>query len=131
MEFIMKRSLMQVYVTRSDKAVEFYQRAFDAPLVVGYPNDDGMFMHAEINIQGQILAVSERSSVYAIEGETVTGNTMQFCLQYGEGNEAMVKKAYDMLKEDAEIIAPLAPCSYSPLMACLIDKYGVSWCLFV
>jgi PhnB protein len=111
--------------------VEFYQRAFDAPLAVSYPNDNGTYMHAELDIQGQILAVSERDSVHAGRGETVTGNTMQFCLQYGAGNEDMVKKAYGVLKESAEIISPLAPCSYSPLMAALIDKYGVHWCLFV
>jgi uncharacterized glyoxalase superfamily protein PhnB len=117
---------MQAYVTGSDKAVEFYQRAFDVPLQVGYSHDDGTFMHAELNIQGQILAVAERDS-----GEAVTGNTMQFCLQYGEGMEDRVKKAYDALKEGADILVPLGPCSYSSLMACLIDKYGISWCLFV
>ena len=127
----MKRSLMQIYVKESDKAVEFYQRAFDAPLTVSYQHNDGTFMHAEIDIQGQILAVSERDYVDALKGETVTGNTMQFCLQFGEGNEDMVKTAYDVLKENAEIITPLAPCSFSPLMVALIDKYGVHWCLFV
>ena len=127
----MKRSLLQVYVLGSDKAVTFYQKAFDAPLVCSYPNIDGTFMHAELNIQGQILAISERASKYAIKGEARTGNIMQFCLQYGEGNEDMVKKTYEVLIEDAKIIIPLKPCDYSPLMADLIDKYGVRWCLFV
>ena len=127
----MKRSLIQAYVIGSDKALDFYRTAFDASIVVSYPNDDGTYMHAELDIHGQILAVSERDSVYKNKGETVTGNTMQFCLQYGEGNERLVENAYNVLKEDAEIISSLAPCSYSPLMAALIDKYGVHWCLFV
>ena len=118
----MKRSLMQIYVTGSDKAIIFYQEAFDASVVSSYPNDDGTFMHAELDIQGQILALSERNSEYAIKGEIITGNTMQFCLHYGESNENMVKKAYDVLKEDAKILMPLAPCEYSPLMVDLIDK---------
>lgn len=128
----MKRSLMQVYVMGSDKAVTFYQNAFDAALVCSYPNNDGTLMHAELDIQGQILAIAERNSENAVQcEETMTGNTMQFCLQYGEGHEDMVTKAYEILKTDAKIIVPLAPCEYSPLMAALIDKYGISWCIFV
>ena len=61
----------------------------------------------------------------------MTGNTMQFCLQFGEGEEALVRKAYDILKEGAEIRHPLGACDFSPLMADLIDQFGVRWCLFV
>ena len=129
---MMKRSLMQAYVKRSDEAVPFYQKAFDAQLVSSYPNSDDTFFHAELDIQGQILAVAERDSEYAIKGdEIITGNIMQFCLEYGEGNEEMIKKAYEVLKIGAKILMPLAPCEYSALMADLIDKYGIRWCLFV
>jgi len=122
----MKRSMMQIYVKQSDKAVELYQKAFDADLEASYPFEDGTYMHAELNIYGQILAVSETG-----DKETVTGNTMQFCLHFGEGKEALVRKAYDVLKDGAEIIYPLGKCDYSPLMADLTDKYGVRWCIFV
>lgn len=92
----------------------------------------GTFFHSELDIQGEILAVAERNSEYAIIGEeTVTGNVMQFCLHYGEGNEEKVRKAYEVLKTDANILMPLAPCEYSSLMADFIDKYGIRWCLFV
>ena len=128
----MERSMMQAYVTGSDKAVILYQKAFDATLISSYLNNDGTFFHAELDIQGQILAVAERNSEYAIsDGKAITGNIMQFCLHYGKGNENMVKKAYDVLKENAKILIPLAPCEYSPLMADLIDQYGIRWCLFI
>ncbi|SEU33249.1 PhnB protein [Lacrimispora sphenoides] len=128
----MKRSMMQAYVTRSDEAVALYQKAFDAALISSYPNSDGTFYHAELDIQGEILAVAERNSEFAIIGEeTITGNVMQFCLHYGEGNEDKVRKAYEILKTDAKILMPLAPCEFSSLMTDFIDKYGVRWCLFV
>lgn len=128
----MKRSMMQAYVTRSDKAVALYQEAFDAALISSYPNSDGTFYHAELDIQGEILAVAERNSEYAIKNEeAITGNVMQFCLHYGEGNEEAVRKAYEILKTDAKILMPLAPCEFSSLMTDLIDKYGIRWCLFV
>lgn len=124
----MKRSMMQAYVTRSDEAVALYQKAFDAVLISSYLNKDGTFYHSELDIEGEILSVAERSAEY---GEETVSNVMQFCLHYGEGNEEKVKKAYDVLKRDAKILVPLAPCEFSPLMADLIDKYGIRWCLFV
>lgn len=75
--------------------------------------------------------MAERNSEYAIISETDTGNVMQFCLHYGEENESLVRKAYEILKMDANILMPLAPCEFSPLMTDLIDKFGVRWCLFV
>ena len=121
----MKRSMMQVYVKGSDKAFELYQKAFDAELGAQYKNDDGSYMHAELNAYGQILAISEAD-------EAITaGSTMQFCFHFGEGEDEKVKKAYEVLKDGAEITHPLGPCSFSPLMSALIDKFGVSWCIFV
>ena len=128
----MKRSMMQAYVTRSDEAVALYQEAFDAALISSYPNEDGTFYHSELDIEGEILAVAERDFESSLIGEeTITGNVMQFCLHYGEGKEAKVRKAYEVLKKDSKILMPLAPCEFSPLMTDLIDKYGIRWCLFV
>ncbi|MEN6470124.1 MAG: hypothetical protein ABFC62_01520 [Clostridiaceae bacterium] len=84
-------------------------------------------MHAELNVYGQILAVSEAPK----DEERITGTTMQFCLHFGEGKEALVQKAYDALKDGANILYPLGRCEFSALMVDLIDKYGVRWCVFV
>lgn len=127
----MKRSMMQTYVKGSDKAVALYQKAFDAELVSSYPNADGTFYHAELDVYGQILAVAEAGDgLYSKDGESVTGNTMQFCLHFGEGEEARVRKIYDILKDGAEILFPLSSCEFSTLMVDMIDKFGVRWCIF-
>jgi len=121
----MKRSLMQVYVKNSREAVEIYKKAFDAQLVAEYMNDDGQYMHAELEVQGQIIALSE------INGQAIAGNNMQFCFHYGKGNEAAVEKAYKILKDGGEVTYPLGECHFSPLMTGLTDKFGINWCLFV
>ena len=125
----MKRTLMQVYVKDSMAAVELYKEAFGAELVAAYPHGDGNgYMHAELDVQGQIIAVSE-----AYEA-VVTGSTMQFCLHYGHGaeNEAALRKAWDVLKQGALLVeGPLGECSYSPLEAAFVDRFGVRWCLFL
>ncbi len=122
----MKRSMMQIYTKGSGQAVELYRKAFDATLGYHIKSSDDTFYHAELDICGHTLAIAETN-----EASLVTGNTMQFCLHYGEGNETMVRKAYELLKDGSQILFPLGPCEFSPLMTDLIDQYGVRWCLFV
>jgi len=122
----MYRSMIQIYVKKSDTALDFYQKAFGTKLLCKYINSDGTIAHSELDVFGQIMAVSELD-----EDNVITGNTMQFCLHFGEGKEDIVKKIYDVLKEDAKIICPLDKCDFSSLMVCLVDKFGVNWCVFV
>lgn len=121
----MKRTMMQVYVKGSVEAVELYQKAFNATLNYNVRNSDNTFLHAELNVCGNIIAISESNN------EKIPGNTMQFCFHYGEGNEETVKNAYNLLAEGSQILFPLGPCFFSPCMADFIDKFGVHWCLFV
>ncbi|NLL76750.1 MAG: VOC family protein [Clostridiales bacterium] len=124
----MKRSMMQAYVKGSNKAVELYVKAFNAVLGDNVKSPDGTFYHSELDVNGHILAISEAND--GME-ERITGNTMQFCFHYGEGNEDKVKHAYEALKEGSKILFPLGPCDFSPLCADFIDKFGIRWCLFV
>jgi PhnB protein len=120
--------MMQIYVIGSGEAVKLYLKAFNGSLGFNIKNSDGSFYHAEIDIFGHILAISEANDGM---DKRITGNTMQFCFHYGEGNEDMVKKAYEILKDGSEILFPLGPCDFSSLMTDFIDKFGVRWCLFV
>lgn len=102
----MFRTLSQIYVKGSNEAFEFYKRAFDAQ--IGYQDFDenGVVIHRELNVCGQAIAVGEANDTTRAGGEKrITGNTMQFCIQFGE--------------------LCFCPCGVE-----LIDKYGVWWCLF-
>ena len=121
----MKRIMIQVYVRGSIEAVELYQQAFNATLKSDIRNDDGTFLHAELDVCGHTIALSESND------ETVAGNIMQFCFHYEKEDEDVVKKAYEVLKEGSQINHACGPCFYSPCMADFIDKFGVHWCLFV
>lgn len=127
----MERSMLQTYVIGSDKAVPMYKKAFGAKLISSYLNDDGTYYHSELDIEGEILSVAERDVSSEDNQKTVTGNTMQFCFEYGEGGEEKIRKAYEVIKEGAQINTSLGPCEYSPLLVDLTDKFGVRWCLFV
>ena len=122
----MHRSMMQIYVKDSGEAFNFYQKAFKAKVLCHYLNDDGTSSHSELDIYGQVLAIAE-----LYDDNASTGNTMQFCLHFGEGNESIVQSIYDNLIGEAEVIHPLGSVDYSPMLMDLIDRYGVRWCIFV
>ncbi len=122
----MERTLMQIYVKGSPEAVELYQKAFNTTLGYHVKQEDGTFYHSELNVYGQIISVAERTD----NDDSITGNTMQFCLQFSKEEEDLLKKAYDILSDNAKILFPLGPCDYTDHMADLIDKFGVRWCLF-
>lgn len=121
----MQRSMMQVYVKGSVEAVELYRAAFDADVLCTYPDENGGYMHSELNAHGQVIAVSE------IAEDVIAGNTMMFCFHFGAGGEENVRKAYEVLKEGARSHTPIGPCDYSPCQFTLTDRFGVCWCVFV
>jgi PhnB protein len=121
----MRRSLLQVYLKNSREAALFYQEAFRTSLTNVHEDDDGQYIHAELNLFGQVLAISEAKF------DLKTGNQMQFCLQFTKDEVKIVENAYEILKKDAKIDHPLGQIFYSPLMFSLIDQYGVNWCMFV
>ena len=136
----MLRSMFQVYVNGSGKAFEFYKKAFDGEVVYQPPNggnvsiDDLKYDHSELNIYGQILAVSEAKMLdypnFENETPLIHGNNVQLCLNFNRDEADKVKKAFDVLNEDAIKHGTLEPSDYSPCLFSLIDKFGVSWCLF-
>lgn len=120
----MKRSMMQVYIKNSAQALDFYADALGAYLVCKHFNVDGTVAHAELDVYGQILAICE-----TLEPEAATGNTMQFCLHFGDGTEALVRDVIDKLSEGGNMQF-YGPTDWSLLMADIVDRFGIRWCVF-
>lgn len=121
----MHRIMMQAYVRGCHEAIALYCRAFGAEQTWLVPGPEGEVFHCELSIEGHCLALAESTEA------PVTGNTMQFCLHYGQGREDAVRQAYEVLQEGAQILHPLGECVFSPLMTDIIDRFGVRWCLFI
>jgi len=55
---------------------------------------------------------------------------MQFCLHFGDGKEELVRRIIEKLSESGKFIY-YGSADWSPIMAGIVDKFGVSWCVFV
>lgn len=117
--------MMQIYAVGSVEAAALYVEAFGATLTRSDKNADGSYLHAELDVFGQVVAIAEAPS-----GRT-SGDTMQFCFDLGPGSDEAVKHAYEVLKQGAEITLPLGETFFSPCVFGLTDRFGVSWCLLV
>ena len=119
--------MVQLYIRRSDMAAELYKEAFGLDSVADFGrHDDGTYIHAQLNIGEQVLFLSELGDC-----EPVAGNTMQICIEFGEGGEEAVRKAFDVLSDGAKIEHPLGEPCWNPLLFSLIDKFGVNWCVYI
>jgi len=121
----MPMTKLQLYLKNCDQAIELYQKAFDATVDAVYRDESNLIAHAEINVFGQCVAFMEQ------ESDCIIGNTMQFCFYFNKGDEEIIKKAYDVLKDGAKVELPLGSCEWSSLIFCLVDKFGVNWLLCV
>ena len=117
--------MMQVYIKNSGEAIPFYQNVFGVEAAIYGLHPDGTVIHAEFDIFGQAFAICE-----TLENEAVTGNTMQFCLEFGEDKEKIARGIIDRLSDGA-LSAQIIPVDFSPLLADITDKFGVHWCIFV
>ena len=123
----MKRTMLHLYLKDCDEAIELYKKAFDATVEEIYRDPEtNLILHAEIKAFGQWISFSERDS------ESLAGNTMQFCFHFGADNEKTIEKAYDILKDGAQINLPFGTSfDWSPCVVSLVDKFGVNWGFFV
>ena len=121
----MKRTMMQIYVKDSKQAILFYQNAFDAKLLCDHRHKNGTVAHAELDVFGQVFAICETP-----ESEAVTGNSMQFCMHFGDGKEELVRSIIRKLSDGGKFTYH-GSTDWSPLMAGIVDKFGVNWCIFV
>ena len=117
-----------------EKAIELYEQAFGAkrivflryrdanPLDIDQESNNACqeyIYHAEIRIGNRRIILSDHIS------EIPIGINVSLLILFESVEE--VKKAYDILKADAKILAPITETTYSSCFVSLVDRYGVRW----
>ncbi len=116
------------------EALEFYKQAFGAEIIEirkygdmppnpAFPiadSDKELVLHARVSIAGDELMCADSSA-----NDCENGSNMYITITTTD--EAYVKKAWDILQEDAEVYMELTPSFFASLHGSLRDKFGINW----
>lgn len=108
------------------KAIEFYQKAFDAIEVEKCLSPDGKIMHAVIKIGNSLIMLSDEmpgSDCGISSPETLKGATSMLFI-YVEDADAFFNQA---VREGATIKMPLCDVFWGDRYGQLMDPFGHSW----
>lgn len=125
------------YNGRCQEALNFYQSAIGAEIVVQIPFKDApdkemvppgaedKVMHSELRIGSTVIMASDGRC----QGEPTQPSGISLCLQVGTPDDARSK--FEGLSQGGKIDMPLEKTFWSPLFGCVTDRFGVSWMVMV
>lgn len=116
------------------EAIELYQKAFDieAPEIMRFgdmpPNPEMEFAESMNNwvLQATLPFGDNFIRLSDTFGE-FNGAASERISIVVEGNQQMVEKAFQVLKEEGKVKMPLESTFFSPAYGTLFDKFGVMW----
>ncbi len=133
----MRISTFLIFNGNCAEALEFYQRAFDAPEpeIMRYgqmppdpafilpPGARNLILHATLRVGESILYLSD--NVPGQPFEERVGDRMFITLEKLDVKTAT--RLYDRLREGGTDLMPLKKTFWSPAFAMLIDRFGIKW----
>ena len=120
-----------LYLKNSIDAVSFYCDAFNMTIGYNTKHENGTYLHAELEKNGNsIFAVSE-SDDDKIRQAMLVANQPTMSLGINLDNDEELKRAYDKIIVNGNVLRPIGPLPWSPCSADVVDKYGVCWYIYV
>ena len=120
-----------LYVNNSVDAVAFYCDAFNMQIGYNAKNNDGTYLHAEIEKDGHsIFAISESNEKVLQKAMLETEQPIT-SLGVNLDTDEELMHAFEILSEGGHVLRPLGKLPWSPCSADLVDKYGVCWYIYI
>jgi uncharacterized glyoxalase superfamily protein PhnB len=111
-------------VRDADAAIAFYNKAFDAKETVRMPGPDGKVMHAEINIGGSMIMLSDEFPERgALSAASLNGSPVSVFL-YVPDADAVFASA---VAAGATVQAPLMDMFWGDRWGAVSDPFGLRW----
>jgi PhnB protein len=124
-----------LYIRNTVEAVDVYREAFGLSLGYHEKFEDGTFLHASLERNGQeIFAVCECTNDPFVRMMLASNlknarPTMSYGLNFDTADD--VRKAFGVLSKDGTVMLPLGKLPWSECCGEVVDRYGVYWYLTV
>lgn len=113
---------LAVYEEALGAKVTQMQTYGDMPPNPAFPiaeRDKGLVLHAKLPVEGfEIMCADSKERMTPGDNMYVTITT---------GDEAMVRRAWDILAQDGKVYMELQPSFFAKLHGSLRDRFGVNW----
>jgi PhnB protein len=106
------------------RAIDFYKKAFGAREIMRMPGPDGKLGHAEVEIEGHRVMLSDEYEAMDFLGPASRGGTTVHIHVYVKDVDALAKRA---VKAGAELIRPVEDQFYGDRSGSLKDPFGHVW----
>ncbi len=114
---------LHLIVKDADHALDFYNRAFGAEVVLRLQDPSGVVVHAEIKIADTIIMLAEEHPGYNRSPETLGGTSAVIQIYTGDV-EGFFEEA---VKAGATVLAPIKEEFYGDRVGKLQDPFGHVW----
>ncbi|NND95074.1 MAG: VOC family protein [Flavobacteriales bacterium] len=111
-------------VRNCKKAIEFYTRAFGAIEILSLLMPDGKIAHAEIEIEGSLLMLSEENPEWGTHSPESLGGSPITITLYVKDVDISFKNALDA---GASEVMPLKNEFYGDRVGQVLDPFGFKW----
>ena len=112
-------------VKDAHKALDFYNRAFGAEVIMKLENPQGIIEHAEMKISDTIIMLSEENPAYSKSPTTLGGTSVLIMLYCGDVDEVF----QDAVKAGCEVVFPVKNQFYGDKAGRVQDPFGHQWIL--
>jgi PhnB protein len=118
----MKKIIPNLFIENCKENLDYYKSIFGGEIknIVPYKDASGKLMHAELHINEQCILY-----FCDLMQPSKTDTNIHILLAFD--NEEEIKKIYDGLKENANVIYELQITFWGSLHAVIEDKNGVIW----
>jgi PhnB protein len=106
------------------QAIEFYKQAFGASERTRMQAPDGKISHAELEIGGSVLMLSDPFAQFSTKPPTELGGSSVGVFMYVEDVDAIVQQAVDA---GATVATEVADQFWGDRFGSVIDPYGHAW----
>ncbi|GIZ10092.1 VOC family protein [Flavobacterium sp. UMI-01] len=113
-----------IILKNCDQGIDFYKKAFGAVEKFRLPMPDGSIAHAEIEIEGSLLMLSEENPNWGTVSPTTLGGCPVALCIYVEDVDAVYKQA---IEAGATEIMPVKDEFYGDRTGQVLDPFGYKW----
>jgi PhnB protein len=111
-------------VDDASRAIDFYKQAFGATERMRMPMPDGRIGHAELDVAGTVVMLSDPMPQASVKPPTELGGTSVGIFMYVEDVDAFVQRAVDA---GATVTMPVEDQFWGDRFGTISDPFGHQW----